>query len=357
MESDNQISTQSEIIAEPMKELSWSQMPNGSSALQSIQKQKENLMHKSGKTSIEKDLKEKTVLDNSVRFKVDKMVLTEWGVGKITSVTNESRLCKVKIEGDEVEFGFDFINPFITIFFCVLTKTKTDWIALKFNLSDTVETVRRKLAIIYLCHHSQILLIHSGEKLTCNTEKLYEMGFFDGDEMLGVVKDAQEYSHLIFSSGKKMNLALGYNRISFNVNENIALTGMLFYRNDCVDAFYDLTISELNNDSEIVVYQLFNLCIKAVPSEDNNTTLKVDFPCVPIKKGKEYEIKQSFSQALANQYIGTQLSENKDATTNGVKFVFHETSKKYFQKKGSDNYIAHSSLSRLYYVIQTGREF
>lgn len=356
MESNSQIFNKSKITSEPMKELSWTQLANGYSALQAIKKKEEHLMKRSDTVSISNQAKDKKTLDNSVKFKVDKMVFTEWGIGKITSVSNESRSCKVKIEGDEVSFGFDFITPFINIFFCVLTKSRNDWIALKFNIGDIVGTIRRKLSTIYVCHYSQILLVHSGEKLTSDSEKLSELGLFEGDEMLAVVKDPQAYSYAMFSLAKKMTLSSGCNSISFNVNENIMLTGILFYRNDSVEIMLDLTISENTDDSNMnVLYQVFNLSIKAVDPLEGNNTIQIDFPSIPIKKGRDYEIKQTLNQSLANQYIGCKLSDDKQ-TGNGVKFDFFDSNKKSDHRKIKSNFTNNSLFLGLYYVIQTGRE-
>jgi hypothetical protein len=50
--------------------------------------------------------------------------MTALGPEKITFINKNTQKVKIKIEGEEQEFSYDFINPFVQIYFYIITEKK-----------------------------------------------------------------------------------------------------------------------------------------------------------------------------------------------------------------------------------------
>ena len=91
--------------------------------------------------------------------------MTALGPEKITFINKNTQKVKIKIEGEEQEFSYDFINPFVQIYFCIITEKKIYWTLLKVLLGENLYSVKNKIGKMFKVHPSRILIIHRGKKL------------------------------------------------------------------------------------------------------------------------------------------------------------------------------------------------
>ena len=133
---------------------------------------------------------ENDVLDMSDRLKKNSTVLTEWGTASLVSINQSTKKCEVKVEGQTVTLDLDTIKPFITVYMCIVDKIKTHWGMMKIGYGDTTNTLKKKIALLYKVNPLQVVLVHNGSKIREDIG-IFEMGLFDFDDMLVVIKDKE----------------------------------------------------------------------------------------------------------------------------------------------------------------------
>lgn len=132
------------------------------------------------------------MLDLTENFKVDMMIPSDWGPGKIVSVNKNTKKVVLKIEGMEHTFDMIELRPYLQIYIHVFFKDKDlkdKRIILSSNvfLDDTVGKIKRKIAGFFKSDENKVILSLKGVKLTNNNQKLSECGIFSQDNMLVVI--------------------------------------------------------------------------------------------------------------------------------------------------------------------------
>ena len=170
----------------------WIQDKYGNWNLEKIKKEDPKECNQNDKKAIEKN--EIKTLDNTQRIKQDTFVMTEWGVGKVNKIEDE--IATVIIEGQPVEFPKETLTTSLPVFLCILCKEITFWVDIKVEFFYNIATLKSKIAQFIKCHHSQIIIIHHGLKVDKKSLPLIEMGIYERDVILVVIKDPQELNIL-----------------------------------------------------------------------------------------------------------------------------------------------------------------
>lgn len=318
----------------------WKQRANGTYYLESPFAQNSN--NKANNISSSSEIQESKgkveakindIIDFSEKVKKDSIVNTEWGPGRVKSVNKENKTCLVEIESNEVSFPILSVNPSINIYGCIIDKMKTHWMLMKINFNDTALSIKQKIGKIFQVHHSQILLIHSGYVVTENVS-VFDMGLFEKDDILIVIKDKKEFSFKRFKSVKIISQSSGFNSISLKFSDNIILTGLGFYKSPNSDTHYELIIKD--NDSNVML-SIQNIVVKKMEKDVN--TNNIDKLTVKYKIGEEivfykdkiYEIQQNvnmYSRSdetnFLSQCVGYQSQDGYNSK-NGLKITFYDS--------------------------------
>ena len=267
------------------------------------------------------------ILNLTENFKLNSMVMTAWGPGKITFINEDTQTAKIRIEGQEQEFAFNSINPFLQIYICIISENKIHWTLLKIDISENLYYIKNKIGNMYKVHPSRVLLIHRGNKIKDYSVNVYALKIYEKDELLAVVREPVEFSKFRFKNFIKSNNNTGVNSITVKSNKTIIVTGIAFYKNDMFDVNYELIIKKNNN----IIYEddIF------VPKRDSPVEInKKETYIVKYYLNKEiifeenqlYDIQQNiFNNNIKEQFIGNQPNDNL-ADENGVVISFFESS-------------------------------
>ena len=163
----------------------WNQDKYGNWILEAINKDEANEFSQPKDKSLEKK-----ILNNTERIKQETFVMTEWGIGKVTKIVDD--IATVLIEGNPVEFHKETLTTSLPIYLCILCKDNTYWIDLIIEFFYNISILKSKIAQFMKCHHSQIIIIHKGVKVDKKNLSLMEMGIYERDILLVVIKDPQE---------------------------------------------------------------------------------------------------------------------------------------------------------------------
>lgn len=266
------------------------------------------------------------ILDMSENLKLNSMVNTEWGPGKIILINKEAQIVKIRIEGQEQEFPFNSINPFLQIYVCIISENKIHWSLLKIALGENLYYIKNKIGNMYKVHPSRVLIIHAGKKIKDYSVNIYNLGIYEKDELLVVIREPVQFSKFRFKNLIKSNNNSGINSIRVKSTKNIIVTGIAFYKNDMFDVNYELIIKNNNN----ILYEddIF------VPKRDSPVEIKKEETYIVkyylnkeiiFEENQFYDIQQNIlNNNIKEQYIGIQLSENL-VDENGVIITFIET--------------------------------
>ena len=145
-----------------------------------------------------KDSKEKNVLDLSQPFKVNMIVSSDWGPGKVVSVNNNTHKVVLKIEGVDKEFDMFGLHPFMQVNIHVIYKNlnkidKRVTISIDIFMDDTIGKIKKRIANIFRTNESKVFLIHNFEKLENNNQKVSDCSFFDQDNVLAIINGTCDY--------------------------------------------------------------------------------------------------------------------------------------------------------------------
>lgn len=347
----------------------WKQRPNGTHCLESpyannnqSNSNKDNSNSSMKKSSGNAQEKVNDFIDLSEKIKKDAIVNTEWGPGKIISVDKANQTCKIKIENEELSFPLMSVNPSLNIYACIIDKSKTNWAMLKVTFQDTSLSIKQKIAKMYQVHHSQIILIHGGVVISDN-KGVFDIGLFETDDLLIVIKDKKEFAFKRFRNVKIINQNSGYNSIFIKANDNIILTGVGFFKNTNSDVYYELIIKDSEKN---VLYTAQNILVKK-PGKSIDTN-SIDKLIVKYKLGEEvvfdkdkvYEIQQnlniysgiSSNQGLHSQCIGYQTVDGYNPE-NGLKITFIESTNST-NENGKENMtsVTLGMIPALYYTFK-----
>jgi hypothetical protein len=335
----------------------WCTSPKGRSKLVNINHL--NDMHKLSKTkdNLIKENEDKyqkrenSIIDNSERYKPDMLVMTEWGIGKIANINPESQIGVVKIEGNEVEFPLSTLNTALTIYLCILCRDSTMWAEVKIGFDYTTNLLKKKICSFVKCHQSQIVLIHSGQKIDKN-QNIFELGVYEKDVFLAVIKDPQELFILRTKTIKTTNKQPLFNAISFKTNQDIVLTGIGFYRNNNIDVSFDLLIYEENpvlSSSIKLVYSNKKILVKCEGAKENEI-YKHKINHLEIKENVQYQIHQYLSSTDSNQNIGFKCLETVEEKNTLISFTFYNC---LIQGRSNSTTVEEGMIPIIYFYIKT----
>ena len=141
---------------------------------------------------------DKNILDISDNFKVDMLVPSDWGEGKVVSVDKVNKKIILKIEGVEKEFSMFELRPYIVVYAHIYLKDKNGIdkrIILSLNLlmDDTIGKIKKKISGIFNVDDSNIIIVHEFLKLTNNNQKVSELHVFDKSGLLVIINGKCNY--------------------------------------------------------------------------------------------------------------------------------------------------------------------
>lgn len=259
------------------------------------------------------------IIDNTEKFKPQMVVMTEWGIGTIDSISSEG-IAVIKIEGSEVEFPLSGLNTCLTVYLCILQKENCIWAEVKLGFDCSVYGLKKRVAQLIKCNPSQIVIVHGGKKIETNVG-VFELGVYEKDVFLAVVKDPKEYFITRSKNHKTSNRNLSYNAIAFKINEDIILTGIGLFKNNNIDIIYNLLIFQEESNSNLkLVYTEKKVLVKTDKKE--NSIFKHKIANLDLKKDTLYQIHQYIESSDINQNIGVKCSDEVSEKHTNVTFTF-----------------------------------
>ncbi len=288
------------------------------------------------------------IIDNTEKYKTDMTVMTEWGVGKILSINPETSIAMVKIEGSEVEFPLLSLNTAITIYFCVLSAGSDCWCEMKVSFDYTSQDLKSKLSAYLKCHSSQIVLIHNGMKIQ-KSDNIFELGVYERDVFLAVVKDTQEL-YINRSKGIKTTASLSqFNAVRVSVNEDIILSAVGLYKNNYQDVYYQLLIFEEDKRRGLkLVYSEKKIPVKCDDVKED-PMYKHRISNFEIKSSVKYQIHQYLSSVDGNQISGSDCHEKVKEENSGIMFRFENCS---IQGRVNSSDVEQGMMPMIYFYVK-----
>jgi len=291
------------------------------------------------------------ILDITDKLQLDKYVITEWGLGKITK--KENQIVTVDIYGNPAEFAASAIKLNYSITILVLFGENSLLLDLKVDSSTTISKFKKKIAEIVNSHSSLIVLVHSGRKVE-NEKSILELGIYDKDSFMAVVKDPAETlvsrGGNLFLNSKFSNT---FNAIKFICDEDVELTGLGLYRNEASDVYYDLLIYE---EKENVPHLIFNekKVLVLRKSKEGDEVFKYAISNIVIKKNRFYQVHQNILNSDASsQYSGIGFANDIESQKSKIKFYFFDCN---LNAKINGTNIERGLIPSLYYMIKTDEE-
>jgi len=325
------------------KKFQWKQYPSGNYQLTSvIQTKKHNT------TSLIQIPKPISVIDNTEKYKIGNTVMTDWGIG-IIKLINDNNTAMVNIESNEVEFPLINLSTFFTIFFCVLKNDSCSWLELKINLDCLVNGLKEKLGNVIECHPSQIVLIHGGNKIDKNCN-IFELGAYERDVFLAVIKDVQELVVSRFKRNKMTSMPTLYNAIKIKTSEDIIITGLGLYQNCSSDIYYDLLIFEEDSNQNLkLVYSEKKIRVKMALANEKSIE-KHKISNIEFKGNVFYQIHQYLNLIDTNQLSASSCLEQVHETKSGVVFNFSSCS---IQGRANSSNVDEGLIPEIYFHVKT----
>lgn len=312
-----------DIINEKNSFPKWKRMENGT-----------YILHTPGANEIEQEeFKEEEQIDKKVKkseqkiytcgekITVNQMVNCDWGQGKIISIDKENQTAKVKIEGQEISLPISTLISDMNIYVLAIDKSGTNWIMLKVSYNDNVKKVRMKIANLYNVHYTQVVIIHNSRYVRSSDQSVFEIGLYEKDTILAVIKDKKEFNFTRFKNHKLNNFTSGYNSIYIEPNQSIKLTGIGFYKNSIKDIYYDLYIVDDKNKS---LFERRHILVNKEPNFNQGIIQKYKIEKdVFLMAGKQYEIRQIINDSSINsQWSGENSIGDVDLNSGlAIKFI------------------------------------
>ena len=152
---------------------------------------------------------------------------------------------------------------------------------------------------------------------------IFDLGVYEKDTFLAIIKDTQEFQVLRCKNYKASNKQNAYNAIRIKVNHDIILTGIGFMKNNCSDVNYQLIIFEEEANQNLkLLYSEKQITIKCINSKDENPIYKHKIAGFEIKKNSFYQIHQYLNRTDNNQNIGVKSVEDVEEKNTGIVFSF-----------------------------------
>ena len=138
------------------------------------------------------------ILDISDNFRIDMMVPTNWGPGKVVNIDDLTKKITIKIEGVEQVFDMFEIHPYLTIFIHVFFKDQNlidKKVILNENifLDDKIGKVKKKISNIFQADETKVIIVHRGQILADNNLKISECGLYEQEPLLVVINGTCVY--------------------------------------------------------------------------------------------------------------------------------------------------------------------
>ena len=329
--------------------LKWRQNSNGEYILH---KYTEDITEKSNARKLSTQLTKinnadvKKIIDNTEKFKLDMVVMTEWGLGKILNI--DGGVALVKIEGTEIEFPLFNLNTSITIYLCILMRDGTSWAEIKVPFDYFVKDLKIKIARITKCHNSQVILVHNGAKIEKNLN-IFDLGVYERDTFMAIIKDPQEYQMIRSKNFKMSNKQCIYNAIRIKVSQDILVTGIGLLKNNLSDLVYQLMIFEEEPNSNMkLIFSQKQIIVKCASNKEEVPIYIHKISNLSIKKDNFYEIHQYLNKVDNNQYIGVKCQVEIADKSTGVDFCFSNC-----QIPGRENHsnIEEGLIPSIYYCV------
>lgn len=291
------------------------------------------------------------IMDNTDKLKLDKYVITEWGLGKI--IKKENQLVTVDIYGNPAEFPESAIKLNYSITVLVLIGDGSLLLDLKVDSSTTISKFKKKIAEIVNSHASLIVLVHSGRKVE-NEKSILELGIYDKDSFMAIVKDPSE---TVISRGGNLFLnskfSNNFNAIKFKCDEDVVLTGLGLYRNESSDVYYDILVYEENENVQHLVFNEKKILVLR-KNKEGDEIFKYAISHLEIKKNRFYQIHQNILNTdVSSQYSGIGFVKEVESQKSQIKFTFFECN---LNAKMNGTNTERGLVPSLYYMIKTDEE-
>ena len=266
-------------------------------------------------------------LDLSENVQLNSIVMTEWGPSKITYINKEQQIVKLKIEDSEIEYPFEALNPFLSIYICIIHENNIKWSLIKISLNETCYSIKNKIGKMLNVHPSRVILIYNQKKITDYNISIFNLSLYEKAEFLSVIREPVEYCRFRFKNCDKKNFNSKFNSILVKTNMNVLITGIAFYKNELNEIYYELIIKDNNKN---IIFEDDNIFVSKKNEKDDNSkkesymekyNLNKD---IIFERNKIYEIQQNFTTNIKEQYYGNQPFDNY-ADENGVIFTFYKT--------------------------------
>ena len=142
--------------------------------------------------------KKDNILDLSDKFKIDMIIPSDWGPGKVVRVNKETKKVVLKIEGQEHTFDMFELQTHLPVYIHVYFKDlnlKDKRIILSSNLSldDTIGNIKKRIAGIFNAEEKNVIIAHNGEKISDNNLRVSDCGFYVQDTLLVVINGTCDY--------------------------------------------------------------------------------------------------------------------------------------------------------------------
>ena len=164
---------------------------------------KSNYLKLLNQQNFEKDVddqkeKKQKIVDISDNFRIDMLVPTNWGPGKVVNIDDLTKKITIKIEGVEQIFDMFEIHPYLTILFHVFFKDQNlidKKVILNENifLDDKIGKIKKKISCIFQADETKVIILHKGQILADNNLKISECGLYEQESLLVVINGTCVY--------------------------------------------------------------------------------------------------------------------------------------------------------------------
>ena len=288
------------------------------------------------------------ILNNNEKFKNSMSVMTEWGVGKILNLLeNDIALCR--IEGSDIEFPLMNLNTSLTIYICILCKDSSYWTEIKLGFDYTVNQLKQKISTIVKCHPSQIVIVHNGRKVT-KSVNVFELGIYEKDVFLAIIKDPNELTVLRSKVHKTTNKNPIFNAIKLKVNSDVVLTGLGLYKNNSIDLYYQILIFEEDKNSNLkIIFSEKKILVKTEGTKESEIH-KHKISNLDLKENVSYHIHQYLDDTNSNQNIGFKCFEGVEEKNTDILFEFSNCR---IQGRSNSTDVEEGMIPCLYFYVKT----
>lgn len=263
--------------------------------------------------------------DEEITFVENDRVIFDTKIHTITSIENNEIFIKLTDDSEKFIATKDVITKFLHLNALIVGKSKSFLLEkINININEDLSYLKGLLAE-YLSVTKEILVVNYKGKEISETDKIHSLpeikendtfiiGFLKNEELLFQRSTSKDYSW-----NDRKNL------IPFNVDKNIIITAVGFFRHTetNLSAIYDFFLYEVNgNGSKILLYSLSNIIVNSNDC-DGYYVKKVSISPTPIKANVKYYayVYYKGNSDMRTYYVYT---GNSEVTVSGVKIRFFE---------------------------------